>query len=88
MTGGDVANTGVLDVGETWTYTATYDVTQDDINAGDDLVNTATVDTDQTDPEDADATTSISQDAELTIEKDVNIDEISAPGTLHIYYYC
>ena len=82
LTGGDVANTGVLDVSETWNYTGTYIVTQADINAGDDLVNTATVDTDQTDPEDADATTSVSQDAELTIEKDVNIDEISAPGTL------
>ena len=82
LSSGDNTNPGVLDVGETWIYTATYDVTQDDINAGDDLVNTATVDTDQTDPEDAEATTSVSQDAELTIEKDVNIDEISAPGTL------
>ena len=34
---------GVLDVDETWVYTATYAATQADINAGTDLVNTATV---------------------------------------------
>ena len=82
LTGGDIANPGVLDVDEIWTYTATYNVTQDDIDAGNDLINTATIDTDQTDPEDADATTSVSRDADLTIEKDVDIDEISAPGVL------
>src|SRR5690606_11577097 len=31
---GDVANTGVLDAGETWTYTATYQITQADLNSG------------------------------------------------------
>ena len=36
----------------------------------------------QTDPAEDDATTSVSQDADLTIEKDVDIDEISAPGVL------
>jgi len=48
LTAGDINNPGVLDVGETWTYTATYTVTQNDINAGTDLVNIAVVDTDQT----------------------------------------
>ena len=31
---GDTTNPGVLDVGETWTYTCTYVVTQDDIDRG------------------------------------------------------
>jgi len=47
---------GVLEVGETWTYSYDYTVTQDDINndgGGDgDIDNTATADTDQTDPVD------------------------------------
>ena len=73
---------GILQIDETWTYTATYNVTQGDINQGDDLVNTAIVDTDQTRPEEDEATTTITQNADLTIQKDVDIDEISAPGTL------
>ena len=48
-----VAN-GVLDVGETWTYTGTYDVTQADINAGGTIDNTVSVNSDQTDPTDPD----------------------------------
>ena len=40
---GSLTLDGVLDVGETWVYSATYDATQADINAGTDLVNTASV---------------------------------------------
>ena len=45
-------------------------MTQADLNAGDDLVNVAVVDTDQTDPEDDDATTTVDQNPALTIVKD------------------
>ncbi|MBD0830507.1 DUF4347 domain-containing protein, partial [Aestuariibaculum sediminum] len=38
---------GILNVGETWTYTASYVVTQTDLNAGADLVNTASVTTNE-----------------------------------------
>jgi len=38
----------VLDAGETWTYTYTYTVTQDDVDANWQLVNTITVDSDET----------------------------------------
>jgi uncharacterized repeat protein (TIGR01451 family) len=38
---------GELNVGETWTYTISYTVTQDDIDAGTALVNTASVVTDE-----------------------------------------
>jgi hypothetical protein len=38
---------GILEVGEIWTYTATYTVTQADIDSGDDLINTVTVTTNE-----------------------------------------
>ena len=34
FTGGDTDNDGLLDVGETWTYTATHTVTQAELDAG------------------------------------------------------
>jgi uncharacterized repeat protein (TIGR01451 family) len=40
-TGGDVANPGVLDLPEVWTFTCTYTVTQSDVEAGA-IVNVAT----------------------------------------------
>ena len=51
--------------------------------AGDDLVNTATVDTDQTDPEDADATTTIAGTSDLDVTKTVDRSSISAPVALN-----
>ena len=50
---------GVLETNETWHYTATHTVTQAEMNAGDDLVNVAIADTDQTEPEQDDATTTV-----------------------------
>ncbi len=79
---GDGGTVGTLDVGETWTYTATYAVTQNDIDRGTPLVNTATVDTDQTTPASDTATTTISTTSSLTITKTVDLSSISAPGLL------
>jgi uncharacterized repeat protein (TIGR01451 family) len=80
---GDLTNTGVLDTDEAWVYTADYTVTQADINAGDDLVNVASVVTTQTStPKEDDATTTITQTPSLTIAKDVDLTNVSAPGTL------
>ncbi len=79
---GDGGTVGTLDVGETWTYSITYSVSQDDINAGDDLVNTATVDTDQTEPQSDDVTTTITRTSSLTITKTVDLATISQPGLL------
>ena len=68
---------------ETWVYSATYDATQDDINLGDDLVNTASVvSTEVLGPTTDDATTTITQDAALTVDKIVDLLNISAPATL------
>ena len=44
---------GFLDVDETWVYTATYTVTQADINSGGPIHSEVTVDTNQVDPESA-----------------------------------
>ncbi len=42
LTGGDTANSGTLDPNETWVYSAQYSVTQNDIDNGNDLLNTFT----------------------------------------------
>ena len=82
LVSGDLNTNLILETDETWVYSATYNATQADINLGDDLVNTAIVDTDQTGPEQDDATTTITQGASLTVVKDVDIANISAPGLL------
>ena len=82
LTSGDANMNSILETTETWIYTATYTVTQADINAGADLVNTAIVDTDQTDPESDDVTTTITETPSLTIVKEVDLATVSAPGDL------
>src|SRR6185295_6860529 len=42
FTGGDIDGDGLLDVGETWTYTASHQVTQAELDAGTPIVNVAT----------------------------------------------
>ncbi|WP_172448528.1 DUF7507 domain-containing protein [Caulobacter mirabilis] len=73
---------GVLDVGETWTWTATYALTQADIDAAAALVNTATLTTDLTAAQSATATTLVNDLSELIVEKDVDLQQVSAPGPL------
>src|SRR4029077_7289645 len=73
---GDTSNIGVLDTGETWTYSADYVVTQADLDAGTALVNVAGVDTDQTDRLTDDATSTVDQNPALTIAKSLtNADD-------------
>lgn len=45
LVSGDTNTNSILETTETWVYTAQYTVTQADLNAGTDLVNVATVDT-------------------------------------------
>ncbi len=82
LSSGDGSNPGVLDVGETWVYTADYDVTQADINAGTALTNSASVVSDQTTLVSAGATTTVTQLPSLSIDKVVDEADVSAPGTL------
>ena len=76
--GADVVgdNDGLLEVGETWGYTATHTVTQAEIDnngGGDgDIDNTATADSDQTGPDTADASVPVAQTPALNITKVVN----------------
>ncbi|TCS17526.1 DUF11 domain-containing protein [Caulobacter sp. BK020] len=71
-------NDGLLEVGETWAYTAAHTVTQGELdsNGGGDgaLENTATADSNETGPDTDDASVPVEQRASLDIEKYVSID--------------
>ncbi|HXC74773.1 MAG TPA: SdrD B-like domain-containing protein, partial [Sphingomicrobium sp.] len=79
---GDSNNNGLLDVGETWTYTYTHAVTQDDIdsNGGDDdgtLDNTATVNADSANgsvSDDDDASADVCQNPHVTLDKTASVE--------------
>ncbi len=62
---------GELDVGETWHYTATHNVTQSEIDAGGNIVNVATADSDQTGPDTDDASLPVLQAPALSIDKTI-----------------
>ena len=80
---GDGGTAGALDVGESWQYTATYSVSQADIDAGTDLTNTITVDTDELDTQSAAAVTTIDSVPGLEVIKTVDLGSVTAPGTLN-----
>lgn len=66
---GDTDTDGEIDIDETWVYTATYDVSQANLDDGNDLINSAEIDTDQLPATSDGATTSISTSALLEISK-------------------
>jgi hypothetical protein len=67
---GDAAPTSIVNIGETWTYTATYTVTQTDINGTGNFNNQATFDTAETPPQSsAVITTPVTRNAALAINK-------------------
>ena len=72
---GDTSNLGVLDVGETWVYSASYTLTQADLDnrgGGNGLLdNTATGDTAETTPLDASASVPLVYNPNFVIAKDV-----------------
>ncbi len=59
LTSGDVDSDGVLDTSETWIYSATYNVTSGNLNDGNDLINTATFNSNETSAVSDTATTTI-----------------------------
>jgi len=78
-------NPGVLNVGETWTYTYSHSLTQAELNTkgvdGDGtLDNTASVDTDQTDPQSATASVDLVYNPKLEITKTAVVADWPAPG--------
>jgi uncharacterized repeat protein (TIGR01451 family) len=82
---GDADNDGNLDVGETWSYAGTHTVTQDEIDAGGTIDNTAEADTDQTDPESASASVAVDQNPDLEIAKSADVASVDAAGDLINY---
>jgi uncharacterized repeat protein (TIGR01451 family) len=88
---GDLNNNDILDVDETWTYQATYDVTQDDISTGS-FTNTATAtgkDPQEQNVTDSDSETIYaSQEAPaITLTKTALPTEYSAVGDEITYTY-
>lgn len=70
LTSGDSNSDGILQDTETWIYTATYAVTQGNIDTGGSFSNTATFDTAETSPQtSAAAVTTITQSPSFTIDK-------------------
>ncbi|MFB2118458.1 hypothetical protein, partial [Parapedobacter sp. 2B3] len=80
---GDDTNPGILDVGETWTYTVSYAAEQLHIDNGSDIVNTFTFGADElTSDVSDDATTTITQSPSVSVEKVVDATNIATPSTL------
>src|SRR4029079_9350126 len=79
FTGGDTDGDGLLDVGETWTYTASHTVTQTELDAGAALVNVATVTGTGATSDSDDATVPVTQAPALDIAKVVDDVARAAP---------
>ena len=80
----DIGFTDALDVGETWTYTVAYNVTQADIDSGAPLVNNVvgtSVETGATTQAD-EAQTTIAKMPAMQVSKVVDTLDINAPATL------
>jgi len=68
---GDTDGDGKLDVTETWTYSGSYSVTQADLDKGGNIVNTATADTTQTNPQSDSESVPVDQQPNFTLDKRV-----------------
>src|SRR5260221_269620 len=66
-------NDALVEVGETWAYTATHAVTQAEIDAGTNIVNVATADSNETGPDTDDASVPVTQSPALNIVKDATV---------------
>jgi len=85
---GPLADVGLpdsIDVGEVWTWTATYTVTQADIDAGNVLVNSATVTTDEAGSATDTAETDVSQSPGISIAKSTSATAFTTVGEVIEY---
>ncbi|MDQ1255345.1 MAG: trimeric autotransporter adhesin [Euryarchaeota archaeon] len=74
---GDENDQGVLNPGEIWVYNGVYLLTQDDINNGNTIDNTATVSSNELPEESSDVSQPIEQNVDLSIQKSLTgIDEV------------
>jgi len=76
-----------LNPGESTTCTASYTVKQSDINAGGNLTNTATADSDQTAPVTTQLQIPIIQNPQLSLNKSAGITQVTAAGEIVFYNY-
>src|SRR6476619_5995488 len=84
---GDTNQDNLLDVGETWQYTASHTVTQAELDAGTAIVNTATVTGDGATPDSDDASVAVAQGTILHIEKDATVADGTANSTSDVINY-
>ena len=84
---GDTDQDNLLDVSETWQYTASHTVTQAELDAGTAIVNTATVTGTGATPDDDDASVAVAQSKILHIEKDATVADGTADSTGDIINY-
>lgn len=75
---------GILSVGEIWTYTGSYSVTEDDIEK-EKVDNTATADSAETEPVTDSVTVLGIKDAKLTIEKTTTTEDFDSVGDIINY---
>jgi len=83
----DVGGVGLIDVNETWTYLTQYAVTQTDLDAGLALTNSVSVSTEQAGTHTDTATTTVSQQPEITITKASQAENFTAVGDLVNYSF-
>jgi uncharacterized repeat protein (TIGR01451 family) len=86
---GDTNHDNKLSAGETWHYTASYTVTQNDINTlggGDGFIeNTVSVDTAETLPVTATAAVVVESGASVDLTKTANVASVNAAGNVVTY---
>lgn len=94
LSSGDADSDGQIDVGETWTYAASYTVPLADMNSTGSYANSATFDTAQTAPlTSATVTTNVTRTATINLDKtfaittDNGTPGLADPGDIITYYY-
>ncbi len=88
LTSGDAAPLGVINVGETWIYTATYAVTQANINNGSTITNSASFKTNETILQTSNSvSTTITRTPQLTTLKTSSTPGPAPVGTVITYTY-
>ena len=82
---GDTNTDGLLDIDETWQFTGTHQVTQDELDSGDNIVNTATATGDDASPDDDSAIVPVDQNKALHIEKDADVACVDSTSDVITY---
>ena len=86
---GDTDSDGNLDAGETWHYTASYTVTQNDLNTNGDgrgaILNTVTADSAQTAPVSASTSVDVESGAGLEMTKTASVMSVDSAGDVISY---